>query len=263
MRPCLEVLEDRTAPAVFNVSPGDVATLIADINQADTNGQSNTIILSPSVYNLTAINNYWYGLDGLPAISSNLTINGHGATIQRDTSASTPNFRLFYVSGGFDGLAAGSLALEDLTLQGGLAQGGDSSGGGGGLGAGGAIFNQATLNLSGVTFVDNQAVGGSSAVQGLGNGGGGIGQDALPNGDGGGFGGPFPGSSGGSGGQVSSGGGGGGGFGAGDSGSNASGNAGGAGGGPGGLGGNGGGSNGGVFEKPVERLFGIQKPGNC
>jgi hypothetical protein len=246
VRPWLEVLEDRTAPAVFNVGPGDVATLIADINQANTNGQSNTINLTPSTYNLTAINNYWYGPDGLPAISSNLTINGHGATMQRDTSAGTPDFRLFYVSGGFDGLPAGSLTLEDLTLEGGVAQGGDSSGGGGGLGAGGAIFNQGTLNLTGVTLVGNQAVGGSSAVQGWGNGGGGIGQNAPVNGAGGGFGGPFPGGSGGNGGPGSSGGGGGGGFGTGDSGNNASGNAGGAGGGPGGLGGNGGGSNGGM-----------------
>lgn len=29
---CLEVLEDRTTPAVFNIATGDVASLITDIN---------------------------------------------------------------------------------------------------------------------------------------------------------------------------------------------------------------------------------------
>ena len=98
LRLCLEVLEDRTLPTVFaTVAAGDVATLIADINAANNNGQaSNTINLSAGTYELTAINNYWYGPDGLPAISSNLTINGNGAVIQRDASA--PAFRLFYVS---------------------------------------------------------------------------------------------------------------------------------------------------------------------
>jgi len=42
------------------------------------------------------VNNFWYGPDGLPAIASNLTIQGNGATIER--IGSTP-FRLFYVSG--------------------------------------------------------------------------------------------------------------------------------------------------------------------
>ena len=128
--PCLEVLEGRTAPAVFNVGPGDVAGLIAAINKANGNGQSNAINLTASTYNLTAVNNFWYGPDGLPAISSTLTINGNGATLQRASSA--PNFRLFYVSGGFDGLPAGSLTLNNLTLKGGVAQGGNGSQGGGG-----------------------------------------------------------------------------------------------------------------------------------
>jgi hypothetical protein len=152
VRPSLEILEDRTVPAVFNVGPGDTATLIADITTANTNGDpTNTINLSASNYNLSAINNFWYGPDGLPAISSNLTINGNGATIQRGNGAD--NFRLFYVSGGQSGLAVGTLTLNNLTLAGGVAKGGDNFFGGGGLGAGGAIFNQGTLNLNGVTTI--------------------------------------------------------------------------------------------------------------
>src|SRR5262249_40676852 len=150
VRPLLEVLEDRTAPAVFNVLTGDVAGLVADINTANTNNDpnGNTINLTAgSTYNLTTINNFWYGPDGLPAISSNLTINGNGATIQRDSSA--PNFRLFFVSSGRSGLPMGTLTLNNLTLQNGRAQGGNASQGGGGLGAGGAILNQGILNLNG------------------------------------------------------------------------------------------------------------------
>ena len=36
--------------------------------------------------------------------SSLATINGNGSTIQRDTATGTPDFRLFYVSGGLSGL---------------------------------------------------------------------------------------------------------------------------------------------------------------
>jgi hypothetical protein len=254
VRPCLEVLEDRTLPAVFNVGAGDVAGLIADINQANSNGQtSNTINLTAGTYNLTEINNYWYGPDGLPAITSNLTINGDGATIQHASSAQP--FRLFYVSNGRSGLPLGTLTLNNLTLQDGVARGGDGDEGGGGLGAGGAIFNQGVLNLFSVTLMNNQAVGGNSGVSNTTSvgtaGGGGMGQNALfstdptANGgrDGGGFGGaliggPFGGSGGSAG---TSGGGGGGGFLPTSAGVAGTGNSGGAGGGTSGLGGAGGG----------------------
>jgi hypothetical protein len=145
VRQCLEVLEDRTVPAVFDVGPDDVAGLIADIITANHNGQSNTINPTASTYDLMMVDKFCYGPDGLPAISSNLTINSNGAVIQRDSSA--PNFRLFSVPGGFDGLAAGSLTLSNLTLQGGQSQGGNSGTGGGGLRAGGAIFNQGIVTL--------------------------------------------------------------------------------------------------------------------
>src|SRR5262245_48558989 len=64
MRLHVEGLEERTVPTVFNVGAGDVAGLIADINTANTNGQSsNTINLTASIYDLTAVNNFWYGPD--------------------------------------------------------------------------------------------------------------------------------------------------------------------------------------------------------
>jgi hypothetical protein len=211
----LETLEDRVVPAVFNVGPNDVATLLHDMITANSNGESNTINLSPSTYDLIAVNNNWYGPNALPAISSKLTINGNGAVLQRDSSLA-PNMRLFYVSGGLSGLAAGSLTLNDLTLEGGVAQGGNGDTGGGGLGAGGAIFNQGNVVLNGVTVSGNSALGGGGIVTNGDGGGGGMGQDGQPGGDGGGFGGNFPGhtygGTGGEGGGPLAGGGGGGGF---------------------------------------------------
>jgi hypothetical protein len=266
-RPWLELLEDRIAPAVFNLSidpstnpSGAVQELVSAINTANNNGQSNTInLFAGGVYDLTAINNYWYGPDGLPPITSTLTINGNGATIQRDVNA-IGDFRLFYVSGGLSGeLPLGHLTLENVTLQGGIAKGGDSGFGGGGLGAGGAIFNQGTVNLDGITVTNNQAQGGGGGVlffgNPLGNGGGGMGEDA-PNAsgeenEGGGFGGALTGGPfGGAGGQTGTyynggqlegySGGGGGGFLAGANGQNGSPSVGGNGGGLGGFGGSGG-----------------------
>src|SRR5262249_7742295 len=158
------------------------------INTSNSNGQSNTINLAAGTYDLTAVDNFWYGPNGLPAISSNLTINGNRAILQRDSTA--PNFRLFYASGGFGGLAAGRFTLDNLTVEGGLALGGSSGTGGGGLGAGGAIFNQGTVNLTAVTLTQDQAVGGSGGAS-VNFGGGGIGQSASGN-SGGGFGGTFP-----------------------------------------------------------------------
>ncbi len=212
-RPSLEVLEDRLAPTgyIINVNDnsggldnptnvtvdnlGSNVTLRDAINAANnTGGSGNTFqinLQANTTYDLTTVDNNWYGPDGLPAISSNLTIDGNGATIQRGSDA-TANFRLFYVSGGFSGLAEGSLTLNNLTLQGGVAQGGSSLLGGGGLGAGGAIFNQGTVNLVGVTLTNNKAVGGSGGISGLGFGGGGMGQDSTSF-NGGGFGGPLAG----------------------------------------------------------------------
>jgi hypothetical protein len=116
----VEPLEERLAPAVFNIANGDVAGLVAAIRASDTNGQANTINLAPGgTYTLTAAdNNSTYGPNGLPEITLNgsaantLTIHGDGATIQRQGAAAP--FRLFLLNGG-------SLALDHVTLLGGTA----------------------------------------------------------------------------------------------------------------------------------------------
>ena len=184
LRPSLELLEDRRLLATFTVNSGIVADLVSAINSANTNGDpSNTIDLT-GTYDLSTVNNNTSGPVGLPAITSNLAIVGNassGAVIERSTAGGTPAFRLLYVS------AAGSLSLEDLTLSGGMAQGfaGGSSdqggGGGGGAGMGGAVYdNGGTFTAEGVTFTNNQAVGGQGGDSGsagsiIGGGGGGQG----------------------------------------------------------------------------------------
>jgi len=181
----LEELEDRTVPAVFNVGAGDVATLIADIKTANSNGQANTINLTASTYDFTSANNDTFGANALPVITGSIVINGNGAVLERDPSLgqSTP-FRFFCISGGTvanpsssstsTNDATGSLILEDLTLEGGLALGGSSGTGGGGLGAGGAILNLGDLTLNAVTVEQNVAEGGSSG-SGTSTSGGGLG----------------------------------------------------------------------------------------
>src|SRR6478672_2890033 len=53
------------------------------------------------------------GVDGLPVITKRITINGNGATIQRNASAALA-FRIFDVAG-----PRGNLTVKDLTIQGG------------------------------------------------------------------------------------------------------------------------------------------------
>ena len=127
----------------------------------------------------------------LSPILNSVTINGNGHTI--DAGGAT---RIFMV--GVDNATlhdpkyAGSIIAErpqvtisDVTLANGLTEGGRGfSDAGGGMGAGGALFvnSSADVTLVGVTFVDNQAVGGHG---GDGADGGGVGGGGGLGGDGG------------------------------------------------------------------------------
>jgi hypothetical protein len=163
---------------------------------------ADTIVLPPnSTVTLSAIDNAQFGANGLPAITSQITIQGNGAVIQRDPS-SAAKFRLFAV------LSGGNLTLQKVTLKNGMALGGDGAGrGGGGAGMGGAIFNQGVLLVEFSTIQNNVAQGGDGgAGAGSGGGGGLNGVGGPNNGGGGGFFG-----AGGSGGAIGGAGGGGGG----------------------------------------------------
>src|SRR5947208_2766114 len=110
-RPTLLSLEDRLMPAGSIAVGGTVQALISALDTANaTPGGATLVLPAGSVYTLAAVDNNWYGPNGLPAITSAVTIQGNGAVIQRSPVAGTPAFRLFYVAGGME-LPAGSLTL--------------------------------------------------------------------------------------------------------------------------------------------------------
>ncbi len=137
----LEQLDDRVLLSFYTAA--NVTALIADINAANAAGGSNTISLTApttSPYELTARNNTTNGGNGLPVIAANdnLTIHGHGDTIERHLGYIP--FRLLDVAAG------ASLKLQNLTLYHGFV-----------IGNRGGILNEGTLVLNGVTVRQNYA----------------------------------------------------------------------------------------------------------
>ena len=170
--------------------PGSLASAIVSANAAP--GPDTVELAAGCVYLVRKKDNNWYGPNALPAIASDITIEGRGAAIARDPTG--PTFRLFFVGAdptapstvGYVSPGAGVLRLRDVTLTGGFARGGDSLFGGGGAGMGGAIFNQGTVVIDRSTLSSNTAEGGSATNASTGVGGGGMGSDSS-GGDGGGF----------------------------------------------------------------------------
>jgi hypothetical protein len=164
----------------------DAPSLIAAIEAANSTPEADELQLTKGcTYTLTARNNSYFGFNGLPTITSPVTIIGNGSTIQRDPNA--PSFRIVTVD------TTGSLRLVGVTLTNGLAKGGnggtdrgnsdDGGGGGGGAGLGGAIYNRGALTVSVSSLVNNTAQGGDGGASsnntgedsGGGGGGGGLG----------------------------------------------------------------------------------------
>lgn len=215
----LAVTATAAQAATITVPRGDAAALVSAINIANATAEADTLQVSGTYVYVTA-NNFWYGPNALPPITSDITIRGTEETVIQNSA--TPRLRAFYVSGGRSGLSAGTLRLRDLEINGGRALGGAASFGGGGAGMGGAIFNQGTLDLNGVTMAGNAAGGGTAAAINS-TSGGGMGEDARQSGGGGGFGGSVTASAGlgGTGNPgPAGGGGGGGGYAAGENGAN-------------------------------------------
>src|SRR6266851_7902802 len=130
--------------ADFACAAGDVACLIDAINTANANGEVNTIALEAGNYTLTAVDN---DINGLPVITSTLTIRGEGAEttiIERDPSA--PSFRILAVA------ATGTLTLKRLTLRGGGATFTSQF-----VGLGGGINNGGTLTLINCILTGNKS----------------------------------------------------------------------------------------------------------
>ncbi len=90
---------------------------------------------------LTVVDNTTTGANGLPVVSSEVTVDGGGFTIER--SGAAPSFRFFELATG------DTLTLETVTLRGGDAVAG--SGGGAILNGGGALYvNDSTLTANNV-----------------------------------------------------------------------------------------------------------------
>ena len=147
-------------------SPANGDQLRFVINQANMNGAAaNTIVLAAgTTYTLTVVDNGTSSdANGLPIITSNLTINGNGATITRSAAGGTPNFRLFTVAPG------ATLSLNNVTLSNGNLIGvngangttGSLAGQPGGAVVGGAINNAGTLILTNTTFSANHLTAGT------------------------------------------------------------------------------------------------------
>ncbi|HEY6624161.1 MAG TPA: hypothetical protein VIX85_10040 [Acidimicrobiales bacterium] len=143
-----------SAPAgatTSHVACGDVygpTGLVAAINAANAGGGGTINLAGGCTYTLTAPNIF---SDGLPVVTSTITINGLGSTIARSQAPGTASFRIFEVD------EPGNLTLNLLTVAGGSV---DFLGGG--------IFvssfdsrNAASLTLNNSQVVNNNAdVGG-------------------------------------------------------------------------------------------------------
>jgi len=138
--------------AVLECPCGDMACLIAAINTANANGEVNTIHLAAGTYSLAAADNDADGPNGLPSITSALTIVGDGAAntiVEREASA--PPFRLLHVG------QAGLLRLEGLTVRGGFTRSNPL----GPAFPGGGLHNRGTVLISQSTVAGNMSTGAS------------------------------------------------------------------------------------------------------
>lgn len=139
--------------ATFNVA--NAAELIAAINTANANGESDTISLTTDIV-LTAVDHYVlaFGSTGLPAILADggnpLTIEGNGFSISRDASA--PNFRILRMDTG------ANLTLNNIIISNGY------------ITDGGGILNwQGTLKISNSTIAENFTAGSGGGISNYGN----------------------------------------------------------------------------------------------
>ncbi len=170
-------LQQGAAAAEIAVSGGNAQALIQAIKDANANPGADVITLGAGVYTLTKVESelfdqvsvidpdgtvrklpdeYIYGPNGLPLITSDITIKAAGSgdvVIKREgprgkeSSPSESNrFRFFHVRPG------ASLRLEGITLQNGYSRYGFEHGK-----RGGAIFNEGKTFIHNGVFIENSA----------------------------------------------------------------------------------------------------------
>ena len=131
----------------FVIPDGGGTALIDAINAANDEtcfpGPQTITLASNGDYLLMAIDNTSDGNNGLPSITSAITIDGNDATIARDTTSGL-DFRLFHVALG------GDLTLNAVTVRDGNLP----------SGSGGAVFNAGTVTINSSTITANNAISG-------------------------------------------------------------------------------------------------------
>ncbi len=164
----VEVLEDRTLLAVFNIADGDIADLRAAIIAANGNTEVDTINLAANgTYSLSATGRGEdAGATGDLDITASelLTINGNGSTIAGNSidrvlhvlgtgNLTLNNVRIIGGSvvdgdgGGIQVESGGQLTLDNSTIQNNDAQGTSGTGGG--------LNNEGTATITGSTISSN------------------------------------------------------------------------------------------------------------
>ena len=127
--------------ATFN--PASTAELITAINNANTNNEADVINLAANfTYNLENI--ILLTSNGLPIITSEITINGNGALLTRSATA-TDTFRILQIA------ASGNLTLNQTTISKGVLAGETND-----MASGAGIYNEGTLAINQCNIEYNQ-----------------------------------------------------------------------------------------------------------
>jgi hypothetical protein len=153
------VVEPIVATCDLMVAPGDITDqpsateansggLIWAINQANASPNPTTLCLSEnSTYTLSSSYEDFFADTGLPRITTNVTIEGNSATIQRDTN-SPEHFRILGVD------STGDLKLNNVTIRDGLID--DNAGAGLVIVGGNATIDGTIFVYNDVTNADAQ-----------------------------------------------------------------------------------------------------------
>jgi hypothetical protein len=121
----------------------DIATLKAAITAANTTGGQTLSLTAGCTYTLSTVDNTGNEPNGLPKITSHMTIIGNGDIITRSTAGGTPAFEFFEVTSG------GDLSLSNVVLS---------------HGANGALYGGGPLRLAGIFFDSNASPGGDGGA---------------------------------------------------------------------------------------------------
>jgi hypothetical protein len=144
---CAAVLAAGTVTLIPMTAQAAVActetALVAAINAANAAGGGNVVLTPGCTYTLTRSHaTRTHGPDGLPIITTVITLTGNNNTITRSVAVGTPAFRIAEVSN------TGNFTVKKVTLNNGRA-----------VGSGGGILNFGAVTLTGSALTNNTASG--------------------------------------------------------------------------------------------------------